>query len=296
MNLNQLQYVITLAQELNFSRAAEKLYISQPSLSQSIQLLEEEFGVLLFERKPLKLTYAGEIFLDWAKNVLYSEEQMQNMISDVASEKRVKFTIGISPYRATFLLPRLIEKFKNKYPMAHLIIEEFPTDTLHEMLEEDRLDILIESPMADNERFESVYLCKERILLGIPNSLADKFNLDEEIDLSLLKDVPFILLTDKQYIGKLTRKLCKRAGFLPKNYIECHNIETVQAMISRGLGVSLIPEFYAKYLVSKGSMSFGKIKDLDLSRDIAVIYSKKKYMSAPVDYFIKLLSEEINSL
>lgn len=296
MNINQLKYVITLAQELNFSRAAEKLYISQPSLSQSILLLEEEFGVQLFERKPLRLTYAGEIFIDWAKTVLSTGEQMRNMISDVAKDVRVKFTIGISPYRASFLLPRVIEKFKSQYPMAHLIIEEFPTDTLHSMLEEDKLDLLIEAPLLDNERFESVYLCKERILLGMPNSIAAQFNLSEEIELSHLADVPFVLLTDKQYIGKLTRKLCKSAGFLPKNYIECHNIETVQAMISNGLGVSLIPEFYAKYSVSRGNVSFARIKDQDLSRDVSVIYNKEKYLSAPVKYFMKILAEELGAL
>ncbi len=296
MNINQLKYVITLAQELNFSRAAEKLYISQPSLSQSILLLEEEFGVQLFERKPLRLTYAGEIFIDWAKTVLSTGEQMRNMISDVAKDVRVKFTIGISPYRASFLLPRVIEKFKSQYPMAHLIIEEFPTDTLHSMLEEDKLDLLIEAPLLDNERFESVYLCKERILLGMPNSIAAQFNLSEEIELSHLADVPFVLLTDKQYIGKLTSKLCKSAGFLPKNYIECHNIETVQAMISNGLGVSLIPEFYAKYSVSRGNVSFARIKDQDLSRDVSVIYNKEKYLSAPVKYFMKILAEELGAL
>lgn len=81
MNTNQLKYVVTVADEMSFSRAAQKLYISQPSLSQSIQLLEKELGVLIFSRKPLKLTYAGEIFIDWAKKVLSSGTQIKQRIA-----------------------------------------------------------------------------------------------------------------------------------------------------------------------------------------------------------------------
>lgn len=243
MNLNQLKYISVTAEELNISKAAEKLYISQPSLSKSIKMLEEEIGADIFTRKPFQLTYAGEIFIKWANQVLLSHKQLSQRIADIVNEKEVKLTIGMSPYRGTFLLPDIAAKFKEEYPECNLTLEEHPTDILHKMLDEEKIDLMIDIPYGDPANYESIVVAREKILLGIPR----QWGYNKKIaDLTDFKDKPFIMLTEHQFIGKLTRKLCLKSGFNPKIFMECHNLETVYSMIKRGFGVSFIPEMFIK--------------------------------------------------
>ena len=110
MNWNQLQYVLTIVQEKNITKAAQKLYLSQPSLSMSLKNLEEELGVEIFERKKgvLELTYAGELFCHWAEDSLRSKQILSDQLSDISSNARHKIRLGISPHRSLILLPDVL--------------------------------------------------------------------------------------------------------------------------------------------------------------------------------------------
>lgn len=288
MNLNQLKYISVTAEELNISKAAEKLYISQPSLSKSIKMLEEEIGAEIFTRKPFQLTYAGEIFIKWANQVLLSHKQVRQRIADIVNEKEVKLTIGMSPYRGTFLLPDIAAKFKEEYPECNLTLEEHPTDILHKMLDEEKIDLMIDIPYGDPANYESIVVAREKILLGIPR----QWEYNKKIaDLADFKDKPFIMLTEHQFIGKLTRKLCLKSGFNPKIFMECHNLETVYSMIKRGFGVSFIPEMFIKNIEKSGEMECYEIKDFYPEREIAVVYNKNKYLPKPAIRLIEILKE-----
>ena len=102
MNWNQLQYVITIAEEKSITKAAQKLYISQPSLSLSIQALEKETGIPLFERNrgEMKLTYAGSLFYEWAISTLHSHTQLEWKLGDIVSGSRTLIRLGLSPHRS----------------------------------------------------------------------------------------------------------------------------------------------------------------------------------------------------
>ena len=296
MNINQLKYFVTVAEEMNFTRAAEKLYISQPSLSQSIQLLEREFGVEFFTRKPLKLTYAGEIFVEWAKKVLLSSEQLQQKIYDVVESKDMKLIIGMSPYRSTYILPPVVAKFRKEYPYCKIILEEHPSDMLKNFIDDDKVDLLIDIPSYDTYSYCSVPVAEEKILLAVPaNWCTNKFISLPYVNLSELKDKPFIFLTKKQQIGKISRTLCSECGFEPDIAIECHNIETAYSMVVAGLGVSFIPELFARHSMGENSekVMYYEIKDFYPKREIAVIYNKNKYLTNAASRFIELLKETI---
>lgn len=288
MNLNQLKYISVTAEELNISKAAEKLYISQPSLSKSIKMLEDEIGADIFTRKPFQLTYAGQIFIKWANQVLLSHKQVSQRIADIVNEKEVKLTIGMSPYRGTFLLPDIAAKFKEEYPECNLTLEEHPTDILHKMLDEEKIDLMIDIPYGDPANYESIVVAREKILLGIPR----QWGYNKKIaDLTDFKDKPFIMLTEHQFIGKLTRKLCLKSGFNPKIFMECHNLETVYSMIKRGFGVSFIPEMFIKNIEKSCEMECYEIKDFYPEREIAVVYNKNKYLPKPAIRLIEILKE-----
>lgn len=300
MNINQLKYLLTVAEEMSFSKAAQKLFISQPSLSQSIQLLEREYGVQFFTRKPLRLTYAGEIFIDWAKKVLASEAQVEQRISDIAVNKDVKLVVGMSPYRSTYLLPPVISKFREEFPQCKLLMEEHPSDMLQAFLDDDKVDLLIDIPNPDTYLYQSHIISEEKILLAVPASWDFEINNDRlypEISLLQLRDRPFIFLTKNQQIGKISRNLCMQCGLEPKVVLECHNIETAYSMILAGIGASFIPELFVQHYIKDNlkNVKFFEIKDFYPKREIAVIYSREKYLTKAAKRFVEILKETINS-
>ena len=173
MNWNQLQYVITIAEEKSITKAAQKLYISQPSLSLSIQALEKETGIPLFERNrgEMKLTYAGSLFYEWAISTLHSHTQLEWKLGDIVSGSRTLIRLGLSPHRSERLLAPVLERFYSMYENCDIQIIEQPTYILRQMLEEDKLDLILDISSPDTINYESELLVKESFVLAIPDSL-----------------------------------------------------------------------------------------------------------------------------
>ena len=163
MNWNQLQYVITIAEEKSITKAAQKLYISQPSLSLSIQALEKETGIPLFERNrgEMKLTYAGSLFYEWAISTLHSHTQLEWKLGDIVSGSRTLIRLGLSPHRSERLLAPVLERFYSMYENCDIQIIEQPTYILRQMLEEDKLDLILDISSPDTINYESELLVKE---------------------------------------------------------------------------------------------------------------------------------------
>ena len=298
MNTTQLKYIVKVAEEKSFSKAAQKLYISQPSLSQSVQLLENEFGTKFFTRRPLKLTYAGEVFISWAKEVLSSGEQVHQKISDIVSQKSSKLVIGISTYRSTCILPEVIAKFKNELPNCKIIIEEHPSDILQQYMDDGKIDLLIDVPSEDKDLYTSISLANERLLIAIPSCWEIEYEQTESyplIDLLKLQDKQFILLSERQRVGKIARKLCAQCQFEPDVSLECHNIETACAMVSEGLGVAFIPELFVKNNTYNSNVKFYAIKNFLPEREIAAVYNKNRYLPIAAEKFIELLKDFIQN-
>ena len=115
MNINQMKYVVVLAEEKSFTKAAKKLFISQPSLSKSIKLLEEELATELFERPTLKLTYSGEIFVRKVRNILKDIENVKVQISDITKEMKSHLIVGVPSHRCYYFIPKIcnIDKVNN---------------------------------------------------------------------------------------------------------------------------------------------------------------------------------------
>ena len=126
MNWNTLNYVVEIAKQRSFSKAAQALYIAQPSLSQSIQALERELGTPLFDRSRslIKLTYAGELFVEWAQQALRSREQTFKQITDVSENAKTRIVVGLGFSRGAFLFPNIIAEFRKLRPNCTVILEE----------------------------------------------------------------------------------------------------------------------------------------------------------------------------
>jgi len=296
MNTNSLRYFITVANEKNFTRAAQKLYISQPSLSQSIQTLEKQLGSILFDRsKPqLELTLAGDLYLEWAKQTLYSEAQISARILDLATKDITKFTVGTSPHRVLYILPPVIEKFYSVFPNCRISLEDRPTAELYKLIEDGVVDLVIDIPHPDEIKYTSVPLAEEQIMLAVPKSYQVSAGAEDGrpygvIDLFQLRDFRFVLLHKDRMLGNISRNLCKQAGFLPDVYLECRNAETAHSMASRGVGVTFVHELNVKLKGPLPSLDYYYIKPLYPTSRLAAIYQKEQHITEAMRQFIEML-------
>ena len=306
MNWNQLQYVITIAEEKSITKAAQKLYISQPSLSLSIQALEKETGIPLFERNrgEMKLTYAGSLFYEWAISTLNSHTQLEWKLGDIVSGSRTLIRLGLSPHRSERLLAPVLERFYSMYENCDIQIIEQPTYILRQMLEEDKLDLILDISSPDTINYESELLVKESFVLAIPDSLcpfSDPSQKEEDISatpqihLPALSAIPFILLSEDHDLGKISRKICETAAFHPNIRCICTSSNTAFSLARRGMGIAFLPEIYAR-TTSFPDIHFFTPDHFHDTRDICAVYRKNIYHHAQFQALLALLREIVPAI
>lgn len=291
MNTNQLKYVVIIAEELNITKAAKRLFISQSSLSQAIKNIEKELKIKLFETNvtPLKLTYAGEVYVAWAKKTLASQEDIMEKLEEISTNSDIRIIVGVASHRSISILPQVIQKFKQEFPHSFIVIKEYPTPILHKMLEKEELDLLLDVSNSDIVSYSSELLKNEEIYLDIPKTFKTK---SENVNLAEFKDCDFILLSKEQMLGKLARELCKKCKFEPKISVECRNIETAHELVKQGLGISFVPELYAKNNQDRLT-NYVKITPFLPTRPISAIFSNK-VKSKAFTRFLEILKDTLN--
>lgn len=310
MNWNQLHYVITIARERNITKAAQKLYISQPSLSMSLKKLEKELGTSLFERKngELALTYAGELFYEWAESSLRSKQSLTDKLDDISNHLRHKIRIGLSPHRSAIMLPEILERFYAEAGNCDVQIIEEPTYALKGLLEQNELDLMIDVPHPDTLNYQSELLAEEHILLAVPNSLLAQvshaiFSSDSDVPykrrnirLSSELSLPFILLTEKQVIGQMSRRIFETCSFYPETCITCSTVESALTLASRGLGATFIPEYFAGQKRFAENVTYFSIEHYHDTRKICLIYRKNQYQNKHLTLILNLFHEIVPTL
>ena len=313
MNWNQLQYIVTTAQEKSISKAAKKLYISQPSLTLSIQNLEKELGVVLFERTrgALSLTYAGQLYYDWALNTLHSREQLGARIDDIKEQTSHQIRLGISPHRSTILLPALLPDFYAQFPKSELRIEERPTYQLRALMEEEKLDLIIDVPQPDTLNYQNILLAQEHLVLAVPESFIKKLPeispeahmittdpskvTNEVVNLQCFGEMPFFMQTEPQNLAAQSRRIYESAGFFPRTRLVCNNISTALDLVKSQLGIVLAPAIYslpghAQEGVRYFRMDPQMTDQIDV-RQICLVYRKSLYLHAGLKTLISLFVE-----
>lgn len=288
MNFNQLKYLVTVAKEKNITLAAKKLFISQSSLSQTVKNIENELKVKLFitDVSPIKLTYAGEYFIAWASKILKSKEEMCEKVQLIINNSEVKIVVGMATHRCIYILPHVIKQFKTEYPHAFIEVREYPTPTLQKMLLNGELDLLVDIENPDTFSYKNILLKKEKILLDIPDNYKSIGT-----ELYAFKNVPFILLSKEQMLGKFARELCKRYKFEPNISVECKNVETAHSLVRQGLGVTFVPELFTKY----NDGNFMEINTYDFSRNICAIFPNRK-STTYLNRFIEILKTSLEKI
>ena len=290
MNFNQIKQVLVVAEEKNFTNAAKKLFISQPSLSKSIKLLEEEFGVEIFERNPIKLTHAGEVFVKKAKKIISEIGELEIEMSDISNQLKTYIVIGVPSHRCYCFMPKILKELHEEYPNCYVKIEEYPTFILKKMLEEDKIDFYLGTENPDSLIYKTEHICDETAFITFPKNWEIKSD-GEEIDIKKFRDKNFIIFPEQLKLSKYLKSLCEENGFEPKTIIECHNAETIYSMINEGIGASFLPELFIKNFSEQKNVVYKKIKGYNFKREFAIFYKKDKYLVKPAIRFLELFNK-----
>jgi len=252
MEMHQLRYAVAVARTGNFSRAAEHCHVSQPSLSQQIQKLEAELGERLFDRlkRRARLTAAGERFLVRATRILEEAEAARREARESGELLRGTVTLGVLPTLAPYLLPEVLARFTRRYPGIEVVVEEDTTAGLVRQAVACEIDFALASLPLREPRLAVKELFTEELLLAVPRThrLARK-RLVAPADLAGER---LIVLKEGHCLGDQVLGFCDRRGLRAAISFRSAQLETIQAMVRSGLGLSLIPAMAARHPARPG--------------------------------------------
>jgi DNA-binding transcriptional LysR family regulator len=246
MELRHLRYFVAVAEELNFTRAADRLHISQPPLSQQIRQFEEEIGVRLLDRtrRRVVLTQAGQAVLGEARNTLAQANRIPAVAHRTAQGPGGTLRVGFSSAAAHTVLPRVVRSFRSKAPEVKLQLHEMSTERQIASLCEASIDIgfvrlPLEGPPASLV-VESIF--REPLILAIPRGHA--LSRSRHISTGVLAKAPFIRFPRHVAPGLYDQvdRICGRAGFKPNVVQEALEIQTTLSLVAAGIGVAIVPQ------------------------------------------------------
>ena|SRR5699024_10027037 len=290
MELRQLEYFMAVCKELHFTRAAEKLNIAQPTLSQQIKSLEDEVGIPLFDRigKKTALTEAGKILLSHSQRVFHEIEQAQAALRDLNGLQRGKLTVGSLLTCVNYLLPPAILEFKQSYPNIELSVLGLRAGEIKKGLLENDLDLGITFLPVTDDEMESIPLFTEELSLAVPvdHPFADQ----KEIEMKTLEHVPIVLLPENYYLRKLVDAYCMELGIRLEPTLEMTTLESLTQMIAEEIGVTILPAPYLDF-INNNRIAKVKLIHPTPKRQIGLIYRKNKFMCTATSTFISKLTE-----
>ncbi|CRM39583.1 LysR family transcriptional regulator [Pseudomonas salomonii] len=296
MELRHLRYFIRVAEERHFTRAAARLNMQQPPLSQQIRALEQELGFDLFKRHPkgVDLTAGGRVFLEEAQAILARVEHGALKASRVAQGIEGTLAIGFTSSAAAHaLIPRIIRAYRERYPAVELSINEGSARELTENAIEKRIDVgILRAPVSTHPSLAFHRLLNEEMLLVLPTGHPLLANADSAIPIAALKDERFILVRRPGAPGMYANLItaCQNAGFEPKIAFEVERMLTNVSLVAAGEGISVVPASMRD--VHRDSVVYCRIKDARPKLLAPITLVRRTFNpSAPLQNFIGLARE-----
>lgn len=290
MELHQLKYVLAVAETGNFTRAAERSFVAQPSLSQQIIKLEEELGHKLFHRLGRKavLTEAGHAFLERARRILAEVDDAAKELRDNPNLGR-KIVVGAIPTLAPYLLSQLIDRCRTQLP--HLVIhtqEGFRTNLVESVIAGELDLALLSLPVADH-RLSIETLFSEPLLLVVSKS--HRLASQKSVTAEDLAEESFVLLGDSSTLTAQIQQFCGDHHFEPRIVHRCAQISTVKALVGLGVGISILPQV-TRYHDDRRTLVYRALSGRAPTREIAVVRHLQRYQSRGAEQFLQILRTE----
>lgn len=308
------KYVYEVYKERSFTKAAQNLYISQPSLSARIKKIEEIIGEPLFDRSttPLQLTEVGKVYIEAAEEITQIEQRVENYINDLAGLKTGNLAVGASTLFAAYVVPSLITQFNQKFPDVHIQLIEGNTAELEEMLGSNALDFVIDNYHYDSILYNKELYCEENILLAVPKHFAvneelgmyqlsyknikNKNYLNQKypaVPLGRFADLPFIMLTQGNDTKTRGDRLCRNVGFKPNIVLEFNQQSTAYMASSTQLGATFISDILVSQLPTFENLVYYKLDGEEAKRKVFFYYKTHKYKTRVMEEFIRMMHEQI---
>lgn len=278
MTITQLKYVLAVAEHKNFTLAAEKCFVTQPTLSMQIQKVEEELDIQIFDRtkKPIQLTEIGQKIVNQSKNIVNEADRIQDIVDQQKGFIGGEFRLGIIPTIMPTLLPMFLNNFIKRYPKVKLVIEELNTNDIIEKLKNGHLDAAIAATPLEEEKIKEIVLYFEPFVAYIPENhqVAQK----KEIEVSDLNLDEILLLQDGHCFRDGILNLCKNQFQNEKNHfqIESGSFETLIKLADEGLGTTLLPYLHTLNLSEKDQLKLKHFVEPKPAREVSLIFPKNE--------------------
>ena len=306
MNKRECEYFLAIAQEKNISKAAEKLYISQPSLSKFLIGLEKEVGNQLFlrNRGQLEITAAGKIYQRYAHKFLSLESKLSDELSALDTEKKQKISLGITPWINSYITLRTLNVFAEKYPQITLNISEDFGQNLFSMFLDKKLDLVFSNITSDIKaelpaHCYYVPVMKDRLLIVVPKAMSMSYGLHVGETSAehpyLLHDLPFrecrvITGKPRQHLYTITMDILSAYHLEPSGIVESQNVDNCLNMVESGHGISFVSEIYIKNGLKLEHSDIYCVDDARFDYTRYIIYDKKN-SSPEQDELIRIITQ-----
>lgn len=311
---NKLDYVYAVYKERNFTRAAEKLFISQPSLSAAIKNIENKLGAPLFDRSGsvITLTEVGEEYIRAAERIMSIKAEFMRRVGDIYNLETGHITVGGTNYLSSYVLPRIINRFASLYPKIEVTLTEANSHSLNEMIQKEEVDIIIDSFDRIPEDLEGYPLTSERILLCVPSdrkvneALAEYRISPDEIyngreDFDGVKTVPiewfkeenFVLLKSGNDMYGRAMRIFEEAGITPKVSFSVDQMNISYALADSGMGLCFLTDTLFRFGKFKNNVFLYKIGGKYSNRTLYVAHKKNKYCPRATEKFISAAEEVV---
>jgi DNA-binding transcriptional LysR family regulator len=291
MELHQLRYFVTVVRAGTFTRAAERLYITQPSLSEQIRKLETELGSQLFQRlgRRLALTAAGEAFLPHAEKVMAEVEQARIRIEEVRGLRLGRLSIGAFPSAAARLLPRFVADFRRRYPGVEVVLREGNhSSDFEQQVHDGELDLAVVRLPGRRTDLDERLLVRDPMVVLVPSGhrLTDQ----RSVSLAELAEELFVATRPGHGLRELLDRCCLQAGFEPRVALETEHLGSLIGLVLAGVGVTVLPRMAAG---QEGRRI--RIRDPNAYRDLGVVWRQSQAPGSAAGIFLDMLRVDVES-
>jgi DNA-binding transcriptional LysR family regulator len=294
------QYFLAIAAEGSFSKAAERLYVSQSYLSQHVLRLEKEFGVSLLDRSqtPLQLTEAGRVYVNYLESGRRLEQKLLSDFAELSRDREQTLRLALSSWRAGVLLPDVLPIYSERYPQVRMDVQEYPTSELYRLVLDERADLAVMNTSLDTPEGITVEtIMHERILLAgnRRNKVTQAFLAARErggsVDLHALENERVILMRPGTFLANRVRNFLDKEQVALRRVTYSTNAATALGLAARDYGFCFLNETGVRAAPGGGELAFFGFDTPDMAHPLCAVYKSGSYLRPIARAFIDAATE-----
>ena len=305
-----MRYIYEVYKEMSFSRAAQKLFISQPSLSAAVKKEEERIGAPIFDRStnPIHLTEVGQEYIRAVERIMDAENSFESYVRDLTELRHGALSIGGTNFFVSYVLPPILSRFTASYPSIHITLVEGSTSELTEKLSAGTLDLLLDNSELDSLVFDRKVIQEDHLLMAVPVDFASNMEVvpyaltaadvkaghhlaaeRTPVPMHVFRDDPFLLLRERNDTRERAMTICKENHFTPKIRLELDQQITAYNLASYGMGIAFVGDSLIQNVPKAKNLLFYKLENRDSIRQISFYYKKNRYVSKALAAFLEMI-------